>query len=78
MWAEYNERYPNQKLGYYLGIYAMLAGVAFVFLIVSCWYVWPSIIDAQSTDSNTRQLIITMVPRSGVQFHKRLLETVLR
>jgi ATP-binding cassette subfamily C (CFTR/MRP) protein 1 len=39
MWAEYNERFPNQKLGYYLGIYAMLGGVAFLFLIISCWYV---------------------------------------
>lgn len=39
MWAEYNERYPNQRLGYYLGIYAMLGGLALFFLIVSCWYV---------------------------------------
>ncbi|PVH92956.1 hypothetical protein DM02DRAFT_697962, partial [Periconia macrospinosa] len=60
LWAEYNERFPNQRLGYYLGIYAMLGGLALVFLIVSCW-----------------QLIITMVPRSGVNFHKKLLNTVL-
>ncbi|KAF1848738.1 P-loop containing nucleoside triphosphate hydrolase protein [Cucurbitaria berberidis CBS 394.84] len=60
MWAEYNERFPNQRLGYYLGIYAMLGGLALFFLIVSCW-----------------QLIITMVPRSGVIFHQKLLDTVL-
>ncbi|CAJ2506119.1 Uu.00g002490.m01.CDS01 [Anthostomella pinea] len=60
MWAEYNQEFPNQRLGYYLGIYALLGGSALVFLMISCW-----------------QLIVTMVPRSGVQFHKRLLGTVL-
>nr|AAP78734.1 ABC transporter [Alternaria brassicae] len=60
MWAEYNEQHPNERLGYWLGIYAMLGGLALFFLIVSCW-----------------QLIITMVPRSGVIFHKKLLDTVL-
>ncbi|KAF1838182.1 canalicular multispecific organic anion transporter 1 [Decorospora gaudefroyi] len=60
MWAAYNEHHPNQRLGYYLGIYAMLGGLALFFLILSCW-----------------QLIITMVPRSGVAFHKKLLDTVL-
>lgn len=60
MWAEYNEDHPNQRLGYYLGIYAMLGGLSLFFLIVSCW-----------------QLIITMVPRSGVIFHQKLLDTVL-
>ncbi|CAN9446968.1 unnamed protein product [Alternaria alternata] len=60
MWAEYNEENPNERLGYWLGIYAMLGGLALVFLMVSCW-----------------QLIITMVPRSGVTFHKKLLDTVL-
>lgn len=60
LWAEYNERFPNQRLGYYLGIYGVLGGASMIFLIISCW-----------------QLIITMVPRSGVAFHKRLLDTVL-
>jgi ABC-type multidrug transport system fused ATPase/permease subunit len=60
MWAEYNEDHPNQRLGFYLGIYAMLGGLSLFFLIVSCW-----------------QLIITTVPRSGIAFHKKLLDTVL-
>ncbi|KAF2475450.1 canalicular multispecific organic anion transporter 1 [Lindgomyces ingoldianus] len=60
LWASYNVHYPNGRLGYYLGIYSMLGGIAFIFLIVSCW-----------------QLIITMVPRSGVNFHWKLLTTVL-
>ncbi|ORY11757.1 hypothetical protein BCR34DRAFT_455438, partial [Clohesyomyces aquaticus] len=59
-WASFNAKYPNERLGYYLGIYAMFGAVAFVFLIISCW-----------------QLIITMVPRSGVNFHWKLLNTVL-
>lgn len=37
MWAEYNEDHPNERLGFYLGIYAMLGGLALFFLIVSCW-----------------------------------------
>ncbi|KAL6705718.1 hypothetical protein ACN47E_006507 [Coniothyrium glycines] len=60
MWAEFNDKYPNQRLGYWLGVYAMFGGLALFFLIVSCW-----------------QLIITMVPRSGVMFHQKLLDTVL-
>ncbi|CAN9344154.1 unnamed protein product [Alternaria alternata] len=34
MWAEYNEENPNERLGYWLGIYAMLGGLALVFLMV--------------------------------------------
>ncbi|KNG46388.1 canalicular multispecific organic anion transporter 1 [Stemphylium lycopersici] len=60
MWAEYNKQNPNERLGYWLGIYATFGALALIFLIVSCW-----------------QLIITMVPRSGVAFHKKLLDTVL-
>lgn len=36
-WASYNAEYPNQRLGYYLGVYAMLGGLALIFLIISCW-----------------------------------------
>lgn len=60
LWAEYNQEFPNQRLGYYLGIYAALGAGAMVCLLVSCW-----------------QLIIEMIPRSGIAFHKRLLDTVL-
>ena len=59
-WADANARHPNQKLGYYLGVYAMLGVMALVSLIISCW-----------------QIIITMVPQSGENFHHRLLKTVL-
>ena len=59
-WAEANEKHPNARLGYWLGIYAMLGVMGLVCLIVSCW-----------------QIIITMVPRSGENFHWRILNTVL-
>ena len=59
-WAAANAQRPNQNLGYYLGIYALLGVVGLVSLIISCW-----------------QIIITMVPQSGGNFHHRLLKTVL-
>lgn len=59
-WADANSQRPNQKLGYYLGIYAVLGVMGLVSLIISCW-----------------QIIITMVPQSGQNFHHRLLKTVL-
>lgn len=59
-WAAANAQRPNQKLGYYLGIYAMLGVMGLISLIISCW-----------------QIIITMVPQSGENFHHRLLKTVL-
>jgi ATP-binding cassette subfamily C (CFTR/MRP) protein 1 len=59
-WADANAEAPNQRLGYYLGIYAMLGVLALLFLVVSCW-----------------QLIVTMVPLSGKNFHWSLLRAVL-
>ncbi|KAH7329602.1 P-loop containing nucleoside triphosphate hydrolase protein [Stachybotrys elegans] len=59
-WSDANADEPNQDLGYYLGIYAMLGGLALAFLVASCW-----------------QMIVTMVPLSGKNFHWSLLRTVL-
>ncbi|RMJ01545.1 hypothetical protein CDV36_015712 [Fusarium kuroshium] len=59
-WAAANAKDPFTRLGYYLGIYAMLGGLAIVFLVVSTW-----------------QMIVTMVPLSGNNFHQSLLNTVL-
>jgi ATP-binding cassette subfamily C (CFTR/MRP) protein 1 len=36
-WATYNESAPNQRLGYYLGIYALLGALALVSVVISCW-----------------------------------------
>ena len=59
-WATANATAPNASLGYWLGIYALLAVLGLISLVISCW-----------------QIIITMVPRSGQNFHHRLLKTVL-
>ena len=59
-WADANAEKPNQRLGYYLGVYALLGVLGLASLVVSCW-----------------QIIITMVPRSGENFHYKLLKTVL-
>jgi ATP-binding cassette, subfamily C (CFTR/MRP), member 1 len=59
-WAAANASSPFTRLGYYLGIYAMLGGLAVLFLVLSTW-----------------QMIVTMVPLSGNNFHRSLLETVL-
>ncbi|GAB1316857.1 hypothetical protein MFIFM68171_07067 [Madurella fahalii] len=36
-WAASNETDPNGRLGYWLGIYAMLGSVAIICLFLSCW-----------------------------------------
>jgi len=59
-WAAANSKEPFTKLGYYLGIYAMLGGLSIIFLVLSTW-----------------QMIVTMVPLSGNNFHQNLLNTVL-
>ncbi|KAG8161209.1 hypothetical protein KVR01_009473 [Diaporthe batatas] len=59
-WAAANAENPFTRLGYYLGIYAMLGGLSILFLILSTW-----------------QMIVTMVPLSGNNFHRSLLKTVL-
>lgn len=59
-WAAANAKDPFTRLGYYLGIYAMLGGLSILFLVLSTW-----------------QMIVTMVPLSGNNFHQSLLKTVL-
>jgi hypothetical protein len=80
-WAASNDEAPNQKLGYYLGIYGLLGAGALISLVVSCWSVACFFIllhGHQAYHICYRQLIITMVPRSGERFHSALLRTVLR
>ncbi|KAF4633015.1 hypothetical protein G7Y89_g5109 [Cudoniella acicularis] len=36
-WATANSEVPNQRLGYYLGIYGLLGAGALLSLVVSCW-----------------------------------------
>ncbi|KAF2842938.1 hypothetical protein M501DRAFT_1005649 [Patellaria atrata CBS 101060] len=36
-WATANAEDPNERLGYYLGIYGLLGGLAILSLVVSCW-----------------------------------------
>ncbi|KAK4224363.1 hypothetical protein QBC38DRAFT_18446 [Podospora fimiseda] len=36
-WAAENEVRPNDRLGYWIGIYAMFGGTAILCLIISCW-----------------------------------------
>lgn len=57
----------------------MLGGVAIFFLLISCWYALRlhSILLCALLIDFTRQLIITMVPKSGAVFHRRLLHTAL-
>jgi hypothetical protein len=39
-WATSNLTDPNGRLGYWLGIYSALGGLALVSLVVSCWSVF--------------------------------------
>ncbi|KAH7125806.1 ABC transporter type 1, transmembrane domain-containing protein [Dactylonectria macrodidyma] len=59
-WAAANAKDPSARLGYDLGIYAMLGVLAIVFLVASTW-----------------QMIVTMIPLSGNNFHRSLFMTVL-
>jgi len=38
-WATANSKHPNERLGYYLGIYTLFGVAAIFFLMVSCWLV---------------------------------------
>ena len=38
-WAAANAEYPNTRLGYYLGIYAMLGILGLASLVTSCWQI---------------------------------------
>jgi ATP-binding cassette subfamily C (CFTR/MRP) protein 1 len=36
-WATYNEEHPNEKIGWYLGMYLFLAVLGLASLVVACW-----------------------------------------
>ncbi|KAF2008813.1 hypothetical protein BU24DRAFT_359666 [Aaosphaeria arxii CBS 175.79] len=36
-WATHNQQHPNDKIGYYLGMYAFLALLGLAALVVACW-----------------------------------------
>lgn len=38
-WAEANAKKPNSRLGYWLGIYALLGVVGLASLVISCWQI---------------------------------------
>lgn len=37
-WAEYNTSHPNEKIGFYLGIYGMIGGLTMLSLIFTTWH----------------------------------------
>jgi len=37
-WAEYNMTHPNERIGYYLGTYAILGVFACLSLLGACWH----------------------------------------
>ncbi|KAJ5765966.1 uncharacterized protein N7511_003582 [Penicillium nucicola] len=44
-WSDANEQRPNQRLGFYLGIYAALFGISFLSLITACWALFVRVIN---------------------------------
>ncbi|KAH6677549.1 P-loop containing nucleoside triphosphate hydrolase protein [Halenospora varia] len=43
-WAHHNEIHPNEDLGYWLGIYAMLAVGALVSIMAACWHLMKNLV----------------------------------
>ncbi len=59
-WANANVRAPNQNLGYYLGIYALLGAMGLISLIVSCWQIIITMVP-QSGESFHWKLLTTVL-----------------
>ncbi|KAH8425873.1 putative ABC multidrug transporter [Aspergillus melleus] len=81
-WARSNETDPGTQTGYYIGIHAMLGVLGMISLMIGCWSVhnisFKLTIELNANRmSNFRQMIISMVPKSGEKFHRQLLSKVL-
>ncbi|KAL4809627.1 P-loop containing nucleoside triphosphate hydrolase protein [Aspergillus unguis] len=59
-WAESNERNPGERTGYYLGIYAMLGGVAMLSLLAGAWQMIINMVP-KSGEAFHRQLLSTVL-----------------
>ncbi|KAI9848831.1 MAG: hypothetical protein M1837_006347 [Sclerophora amabilis] len=47
-WAESNERHPNSRIGFYVGIYGGLGALAIVSLMLACWHLMAHIVSRSS------------------------------
>lgn len=76
-WTASNVDHPNNRLGYWIGVYAVFGFLAVFSLITASWFV--SII-ANSLLSLTlnRLMLCTMVKNSAKSLHLELVQTVER
>ncbi|KAH8665276.1 putative ABC multidrug transporter [Tricladium varicosporioides] len=59
-WTHFNETHPNEQLGYWLGIYAMLGGLSLIFILSSCWHLMKSLV-ATAARKFHRELLNTVL-----------------
>ncbi|KXH29218.1 ABC transporter [Colletotrichum simmondsii] len=66
-WVEANEKRPNDNLGMYLGVYALLFAMACIGLSVECWLLFIRIISATAMSLHGDLLHTSLAPLSFFQ-----------
>jgi hypothetical protein len=76
-WTASNVDHPNNRLGYWIGVYAVFGFLAVFSLIAASWFV--SIIDTSLPGlTGNRLMLCNMVKDSAESLHLKLVQTVER
>lgn len=76
LWSDANEQAPNQQLGMYVGVYAVLGVSGTLCMTAECWYVLSSPVILVAHEY--RFLFIPIASNSALRLHNSLLRTTLR
>lgn len=77
-WAEANGEHPNQKIGYFLSVYAAMQIVGLITMAALIWYRPCSFSLVQLVDYlHLRHSLTIMNVKAGLKLHRTALTTVL-
>jgi ATP-binding cassette, subfamily C (CFTR/MRP), member 1 len=80
-WTDANAEEPNQRAGYYIGVYAAFQVLGVMSNALLIWYGWLSVLRKctdTDDDGGSRFVLVVIAARTGISLHERLLTTVMR
>lgn len=77
-WTNSNIGHPNERLGYWLGVFAALGVLAVISCVVADRYEVCKRLNTQLTLTLFSLFNLIALPRTSAKFHKVLLDTTMR
>lgn len=68
-WAEHNDSHPNEKIGFYLGLYGMIGGLTMLSLIFTTWHLIINMVPKSA--NRLHEILLETVLRYGFFLHRK-------